>query len=202
MNKNYILLAVLLLVLAGGLLLIPEKNNHPQLSPEDLMWDVVQPSKFVNTDQVAKMIIEKDPLLQIIDVRPDYDYAEFTLPGAINIPLDSIATPLADQILNTEDLNMVFISDDDIKADQAWVLAKRMGHNNIYVMKGGLNNWMSTIINPEPPSQSAPVTETELYEFRKGASMYFTGAEITISEPKQGVEITRRKKSTAVEGGC
>ena len=202
MNKNYILLAILLLILSGGLLLLPEKHYHAQISPETLMWDVVQPSRYVTSDQIAKMIIEKDPLLQIIDVRSEYDFAEFSLPGSINIPVDSIVTENANQILDIEDLNMVFVSDDDIKADQAWVLAKRLGHKNIYVMKGGLNGWISTIINPVPPAETASVTETDIYQFRKGASMYFTGAEISVDEPKQGFQITRRKKSSTVEGGC
>ena len=203
MNKNYFILFGLLIVLSGGLLFLPEKNNYVQQSPETLMWDIVQPTRYITTDQVAKLIIEKDPLFQLVDVRPDYDFEAFSLPNSFNIPIDSILTDEANDIFNIEDVNTIFLSDDDIKADQAWVIAKRMGYNNVYVMKGGLNCWIRTIIQPQKPSESAPITEFELYNFRKGASLYFTGAELsTSSDLKQEVNITRKKKEIVAEGGC
>ena len=203
MNKNYFILFGLLIVLSGGLLFLPEKTNYVQQSPESLMWDIVQPTRYISTDQVAKLIIEKDPLFQLVDVRPDYDFEAFSLPNSFNIPIDSILTDEANDIFNIEDVNTIFLSDDDIKADQAWVIAKRMGYNNVYVMKGGLNCWIRTIIQPQKPSESAPITEFELYNFRKGASLYFTGAELsTSSDLKQEVNITRKKKEIVAEGGC
>lgn len=203
MNKNYIFLAALLIVLAGGILFLPEKTNYVEENPENLMWDIAQPTRYITTDQVAKMIIEKDPLLQLVDVRPDYDYEMFSLPGAYNIPLDSILTETSDIILDVEDVNTVLYSDDDLKADQAWVIAKRMGYKNIYVLKGGLNCWVRTIIQPKAPPETAPITEFELYQFRQGASIYFTGAEIsTDSGEKKSLKITRKKKETVAEGGC
>ena len=203
MNKNYIILFGLLIVLSGGLLFLPEKNNYIQESPENLMWDIAQPTRYITTDQVAKMIIEKDPLFQLVDVRQDYDFEAFSLPNSYNIPLDSILTEDANYILDIDDINTILISDDDIKADQAWVIAKRMGYKNVYVMKGGLNCWIRTIIQPEAPLESAPITDFELYNFRKGASVYFTGAEISIdTDSKQSVNITRKKKETVAEGGC
>jgi rhodanese-related sulfurtransferase len=203
MNKNYIWLVVLLFLLVGGLFFLPEKSNYIELKPEQLMWDISQPTRYVTTDEVAKMIIEKDPLFQLVDVRPDYDYEYFKLPGAYNIPIDSLLTETADIILDTEDINTIFYSDDDLKSDQAWVIAKRLGYNNVYVLKGGLNCWIKTIIQPTPPSETEPITAFELYEFRKGASMYFTGADISVDDDsKQTLNVSRRKKETVAEGGC
>ena len=97
----------------------------------------------------------------------------------------------------------MFISNDDIKADQAWVLAKRLGFDNMYVMRGGLNGWMRTIIQPVEPPEHAPLTEFATYEFRKGAKLYFTGAKMENSKPgKVKVTVKRRKKVKAASGGC
>ncbi len=203
MNKNYIILFGLLIILSGGLLLLPEKTNYVQENPENLMWDIAQPTRYITTDQVAKMIIEKDPLMQLIDVRQDYDYELFSLPGAYNIPLDSILTETADIIMDVEDINTIMFSDDDIKADQTWVIAKRLGYKNVYVMKGGLNCWVRTIIQPELPAETAPITEFERYKFRQGASIYFTGTEIEVNTGnKASLNIARKKKETVAEGGC
>ena len=87
--------------------------------------------------------------------------------------------------------------------DQAWVLAKRLGFKGTYVMKGGLNRWMKTIINPDKPSEEEPSTAFATYEFRKGAMMYFTGAKAgNIETSKVTVPIKRRKKTNVVAGGC
>jgi 3-mercaptopyruvate sulfurtransferase SseA len=144
MNKNYLFLAILMILLAVGLLIVPERQNFQQIKPEKLMWDVTQTTRFVTVDQVAQMIIEGDPTLELIDVRPVKDFESFSLTNAISIPIDSLMSPGYEDYLGIEDMNAVFYGNDDIKADQAWVIAKRMGYKSIYVMKGGLNCWIKT----------------------------------------------------------
>jgi len=204
MNRNYIFLAALLIILAGGVFLLPTRTNYQQIDPETLMRDIVQPSRFVTTDQVAEMIIQGDPTLELVDVRPIDQYETFTLPRAVNIPLDSILVKDYQNYLGIKNMKVVFFSDDDIVANRTWVIAKRMGFNSLYVMKGGLNEWIKTIIQPEVPPETASETEIEIYNFRKAAAIYFTGSKITDSEEssQSAITITRKKKSSAVEGGC
>ncbi|PLX11459.1 MAG: hypothetical protein C0598_08175 [Marinilabiliales bacterium] len=204
MNKNYIYLTVLMLVLAAGLFVLPERDNSKQTNPEDLMWSIVQPTRFISTDVVAKMIIERDPTLELIDVRSEDEYSEFSLEKAINIPLDSLTSENYQNYLGIKGLKAIFYSNDDIKADQAWVIAKRLGFDNIYVMKGGLNCWMKTIIEPTQPNETASSEEFELYSFRKGASIYFTGANMENDSEgtKAVINVQRKKKTSVVEGGC
>lgn len=204
MNRNYIILAVLFLILAGGLLILPERENYQQIKPEELMMDIVQTSRYVTTDQVAQMIIEGDPTLELVDVRNESDYFEYSLPKAINIPLDSIMVEDYQDYLGIEDMNAVFFSNDDIQADQAWVIAKRMGYDRIYVLKGGLNCWINTIIQPKVPEETASKEDFELYDLRKGASIYFTGAEIATAteDGAKSITVVRKKKTSVAEGGC
>ncbi len=203
MNRNYLFLAIVMILLAGGLLLVPERHNYQQIKPEKLMWDITQPTRFVTTDQVAKKIIEGDPTLELIDIRPVKDFEAFSLTNAISIPIDSLMSPNYQDYLGIEDMNVVFYGNDDIKADQAWVIAKRMGYKSIYVMEGGLNCWIKTIIRPVEPAESAPLEDFDLYQFRMGASAYFTGAKVEIPDAsKSGVKVVRRKKGAAVAGGC
>ncbi|MCF6170030.1 MAG: rhodanese-like domain-containing protein [Bacteroidales bacterium] len=205
MNRNYLYLTMLMLALAGGLFVLPERNNEQGTLPEELMWDIVQPTRYATTDQVARMIIEKDPTIELIDVRPFDEYTDFSLPGAVNIPLDSIVNENYQDYLGIQDMNAVFFSDDDIKADQAWVIARRMGYDNIYVMRGGLNCWVETIIRPEKPDETASRQEFEKYILRKGASMYFVGGakmDENTGSKKTNVAVKRKKKAAVAEGGC
>ncbi len=204
MNRNYIILALLFLILAGGIFFLPEREHYQQITPEELMYEIVAPTRYVTTDQVAEMIIEGDPTLMVVDVRNEYDYFEYSLPAAINIPIDSLVAEDYQEYLGIEDMNLVFFSNDDIMSDQAWVIAKRLGYGSIYVMKGGLNCWIKTIIQPQAPAETAPEEEFELYNVRRGASMYFMGAEIS-TESESGsksVTVKRKKKTSVAEGGC
>lgn len=202
MNRNYIYLTLLMLVLAIGSLFISTNKEHVQIEPETLLWEIIQPTRYVSTDQVAKMIIQKDPTLEIIDVRSAEEFDKYSLPNSINIPLDSLLNTESFDYFGIPGVIVVFVSNDDIYADQAWVLTKRLGFNSTYVMKGGLNCWIETIIQPQEPEDGESHEAFATYEFRQGARMYFTGAKIEKSDTKREVTVQRKKKTSAASGGC
>lgn len=204
MNKAYYTLAVFLLLLGVGLFLLPERDHPDEASPRELLSDLRNPSRFISTDKVAEMLIDKDPTLVLVDVRDMYDYLDFSLPGAHSIPLEEILLHNWVDSLAYKQSKVVLFSNSDIRAEQAWMLLQRQNHKNMHVMKGGLNQWFETIIRPTAPPETASDDEIDLYQFRKGASIYFTGGTTAI-EPETGGEaviITKRKKTQVVEGGC
>lgn len=203
MNRNYIILTALMTILAIGTIFIAREKEPNQIDPQQLLSEIVQPSRYVTTDQVAKLIISKDPSLLLLDVRDIASFNKFALPGATNLPIDSMISKDYISNLGIPGTKAVFYSNDDIKADQAWVLAKRLGYKSIYVMKGGINTWMETIINPVEPSPDAPYSAIETYTFRKGAQQFFTGAKTESTEStKVEVKVEKRTKSQAAKGGC
>ena len=203
MNRNYIFLTLIMIVLALGTIFISNKKQPKQIDPQQLLAELVQPTRYVTTDQVAKMIIAKDPSLMLMDVRDEDSYNTYTLPGAINLPVDSLMKKSYVTLLGIPGTKVIFFSNDDIKADQAWVLSKRLEFKSIYVMKGGLNRWMETIINPVVPEDDEPYTVYETYTFRKGAQLYFTGSKTDNTETsKIEVQVRRREKTSVTAGGC
>lgn len=203
MNRNYIYLTLLMLLLAIGTLMIQKNNELAQIEPQQLMYELIQPTRYVSTDQVAKRIIGNDPTLVLIDVRSAEEFDQFSLPKTTNIPLDSLINKNNLSYFGIPGTKVIFISNDDIAADQAWVLTKRLGFKSTYVMKGGLNQWMETIIEPKQPAETDPYTDFETYAFRKGAQLYFTGSKTEIVETsKAKVNIQRRQKTSVAAGGC
>lgn len=203
MNRNYIYLTLLMLILAFGTLVIKKTTEPKQIEPQQLLYELIQPTRYVSTDQVAKMIIQNDPSLELIDVRSSKEFDTFSLPKAINVPLDSLVSKNSLLNFGIPGTKVVFISNDDIAADQAWILTKRLGFKSTYVMKGGLNEWIETIIDPKEPVETDPYLVFETYAFRKGAQLYFTGAKTENAEPtKVKVEVQRKKKSGGASGGC
>ena len=89
MERKYTLLAILLVVLALGLVVLPKNNGRKEIDPKVLLDGVVERSRFLSVDQVTHRIIENDPTLMLIDLRPTDQFKAFALPGAINLQPDS-----------------------------------------------------------------------------------------------------------------
>mgnify|MGYP000984357161 CR=1 FL=1 len=137
MNRNYIFLTILMIILAIGTFFLNKPKEFKQIEPQELLREIVQSTRYVSADQVAKMIIHRDPSLEIVDVRNSEEFETFSLPNSINIPLDSILNENSLLYFGIPGTKVVFIANDDIRSDQAWVLTKRLGYNSTYVMTGG-----------------------------------------------------------------
>ena len=104
----------------------------------------------------------------------------------------------------------MFFSNDNFYADQAWILCNRIGYKNLRVLKGGMNAWYNTIINPPKPTEDMPEEAFKLYDTRKAASMFFgvfypeQVKPVEVVKPKIVPKkiITVEKKKMPVEGGC
>jgi rhodanese-related sulfurtransferase len=210
MSKTYFFLIVLVVILGVGTLFIPEKKYTDELPPDQLFLKMNDPSRFVTTDQVARAIIDGDPNILIVDTRSADQFEAFNLPGSVNIPLEELIDSTGniderwEDYLGIEGMYIAFYSNGDVCADQAWVLCTRLGINDLFVMSGGLNRWVETILKPMPPEQTAPSEEFALYDFRKGASMYFGGGGAIEVEEQSAVPVTpvRKKKKQVISGGC
>lgn len=204
MNIRYIIFAIILIVAGAGIFFLPETEASQEIQPDKLLTELFDHTRYVSTDEIAERIINQDPSLFLIDVRMSDYYFEFSLPGAANIPLEEILYEDWVDYLAQENMDIVFYSTGDIFAEQAWMIASRLGYENLYVMQGGLNKWFETIIQPQKPETTASQVEFELYSFRKGASQYFAGGGLIEVEQSdlEPIKINRKKKESVIEGGC
>jgi len=216
LSFRYIILATVLLVLAGSLVLLPKYEKQEGINPGELLSNVISPERYITTDELADRMINRDPSLLLIDVRDESDFKKYSLPNAVNIPLQNIFNADSEPYLNQDQYDVILFSNDHFYSDQAWMLCNRKNYKNLHVLKGGINTWFNTIINPEQPLENMAANAYELYAFRKAASMYFGVAypkkiqnkpvvskkrTATTSAPKKIVP-KKKKKKMPVEGGC
>lgn len=209
MDRRYTILAILLIVAAFGLVILPGGKNSKELTPKELLLSINEQARFVSTDQVTERIIERDPSLQLIDVRPANEFAVYALPGAINIPLDSIASPGSRELLSSGSRDKVFYSNGDIESDLVWQICARNKYQRVFVMKGGLNYWYETIVKGVEPSTTASSDALELYKFRVAARQFFLGSKTEDQnlDQKNAVSKTKtikleKKPQAGTGGGC
>ena len=207
MKNMRIKLAMVLIPLGLIIAAVPENTTKPyKLTPGQMLEEIKEGTQFFSPDQVADMIIQKDPSLQLIDVRSKDNYEKYHLPGSINIPLADILSPDNEDILNQDVKMNILYSNGSTKSNEAWMLLRQLGYENNYVLQGGLNYWAETIMNPQKPASTSPDDEIAKYDFRKGASAALGGGALqTTSSTKSSAPkppIKKRKKKKRVAGGC
>jgi len=204
-----ILLALFIIPLGLIIAAVPSNTTHPyKLSATQMLAEATSSSQFLSPDAVADLMIQKDPNLQLIDVRTPDEFLKFSLPGAINIPLSDLLSEEFKDLLDQDIKMNVFYSNGTLQANEAWMITTQLGYRNNYVLQGGLNYWAETIMNPGQPASTSPDEELAKYDFRKGASMALGGGVSgsmanspadTKAPPKPIIKKETKKK---VQGGC
>lgn len=205
-----ILLALFIIPLGMIIAAVPQNTTRQyKLSPSQMLTEVSGSFQFLSPDAVADMIVQKDPNLQLIDVRTPDEFIKFSLPGAINIPLPNLLSEEFKDLLDQEIKMNVFYSNGTLQANEAWMITSQLGYKNNYVLQGGLNYWAETIMSPKEPSSTSPDDEMAKYDFRKGASMALGGGAIqnaattsTSGSSNPSKPIIKKDTKKKVQGGC
>ena len=207
MERKYTILAILLIVLALGLVILPKKNELKETDPKVLLSEAVQKSRYLTVDQVTHRIIENDPTLMLIDLRKADQYKTFALPGSLNIPPDSLLSKTNMEFFSQPGKDKVLYGNADLTAEKAWLLCSRYALKRIYIMKGGMNEWFTTIVSEKPVSGTPSTADLDLVSFRKAARMFLIGTGETASTSaavtvKEKVQVIRKAPKAADGGGC
>ena len=179
-HMNY-LMALLLLAACNG-------REAGEVHPEQLLLDLTNGERFIDPDQLATRMIEKDPSVRLIDVRPPDAFKTFSLPGAYNIPLKDLLRPENQALLDCSRYTPVFFSNDDLIAAHAWQINRRQGCRSCLILQGGLNEWTRRFLAPPEPPQTAAAADWEQYRFRKAVCQFFIGASDAL-KPEQFPEV-------------
>ena len=115
----FILLAALLLVGCGASV---EESSYRQISMDD-----------------AVTMMEEETGYILLDVRTPEEFAEKHIPGAINIPKETIAAEEIPQLPDKDQLILVYCRSGN-RSKQASEKLAALGYTNI-VEFGGINDW-------------------------------------------------------------
>jgi len=187
---------------------VPQNKTKPyKLTADQLLAEVNTRTQYITPDAVADMIVKKDPSLRLIDVRSQEEFEKFSLPGAVNIPVNDLLSDKYTDILNQDVKMNVFYSNGSLVANEAWMITRQLGYINNYVLEGGLNYWFDAIMNPQKPSTVNSDEEFAKYDFRKSAGAALGGggvvastSEQTSASAKPAIKPAAKKKKAA--GGC
>ena len=203
MNFRFVLSVVLICFGLVAAILPQKKNSSVELDARQLLNEIQLENHMISIDEMANALINNDPEYQLIDLRSEAEYNQYNLPGSINIPFDKLFdeqwAPYIDQIA----MKNVFYSNGTTFSGQACMLTRQRGIKNNYILKGGLNNWFATIIEPREPEATMGEEAIFQYQARLGAKQFFMGGETAADAGAiQAKKPVPRKKKAMVAGGC
>ena len=100
----------------------------------------------VNAEEAATMMEEESSYI-ILDVRTTEEYSEKHIPGAINIPNETIGTEDIPELPDKEQLILVYCRSGN-RSKQASEKLVKLGYTNI-VEFGGINDWTGETVSGE-----------------------------------------------------
>ena len=87
----------------------------------------------------AIMMMEEETDYIILDVRTPEEFAEKHIPGAVNVPNESIGTEEIKELQNKDQLILVYCRSGN-RSKQASEKLVALGYTNVYEF-GGINDW-------------------------------------------------------------
>lgn len=185
LNKKLALIAVVLgivAIFAGD----PYGGTTLKVNEKEIALSTVGNSDKIQVTELADWIIKGKADFELIDLRPENKFNEYSIPGARNIPLEQI--PSSDLLRNQK---IVLLADDNVAAAQAWFILKSKKYKGVYILDGGLEAWKDKVLFPKAPANPSK-EELAKFEKMKEVAKYFGGqaqVEGNISESKPEIKL-------------
>lgn len=156
-------------VVAGALAVVagsPIRITRGNIDVQRIAQLIEGQEDHISAAELGRWIKARNASLRVYDIRPDSEYGEYHIPSADRADLTQIATMPLDS-----SATYVVYSKDGVTAAQAWVLLHARGVANAYFLRGGLYEWMTTIVNPTLPETSTRAQRDSVLELTR----YFDG---------------------------
>lgn len=193
------------ILLCFGLILalLPLSSNRSfTVKPDKLLPEVLDEKTYITVDQVARFVVSEDSSIQIIDLRSPEEFIAFNIPGSINMPYKGLLNSDPGNVLNNGKSKNILYSNGDFDSNYALVIAKGLNHKNLYVMKGGLNEWFHIVMNSRFTGKKISARENALFETRTRARKMFNELNSLPDSLKQKYSSDKRIAAKKLDGGC
>jgi rhodanese-related sulfurtransferase len=137
----------------------------------------------VTAIQVARWIREHKSGLRVIDLRPAADFESYHIPGSVNRSLQTVVSRDA-----SAENTVVLLADNGPHAVEARARIRQDSKATIYILRGGIDEWLAEVMNPALATKATP-EEERAFEEQAALSRYFGG------QPRRG-DVEKPKSAT------
>jgi rhodanese-related sulfurtransferase len=195
-------LTAILIILGIILAFLPLSGKYSlHGKPGKLLAEALQEDIYFTPDQVARFVVAEDSTIQLIDLRTPEEFRHLSIPGAVNIPYKELLSQDLESYLG-RDVRNIFYSNGDYQANYAFMLARGLGFENSFIMKGGLNEWYARVMNSDFTGDRITARENALFETRLRARKMFSELNSMPDSMKTKYMESREIERKKLDGGC
>ena len=185
-------------IMALILLWLPSRQGEILSEVSNPGYKPMHPVTLISSDELAFRILDRDPRLILVDVRPAQEYAQAALPGSNNLAVSDLFKKDAGLLLAGKHNLKVFISQNGQEAKRAALVADRLGYTNISVLEGGFEGFRKTMLAENPPPIINIRWDQDVVRFRSSARIKLLRM-MEEAKSKPGAVVKKVKK---IKGGC
>lgn len=144
------------LVAIGLLLLVlPDRKAGMIARVSGPAFLAAHPAETMDIDELAYRLIDRDPKVQVVDIRPAEAFARQALPGAKNLPVRGFFGQDAMAVLSPRHVKKVIVAEAEAEAHAASLLMRDLGYENAVVLKGGFPAFQAAYLSAQPGAAPA-----------------------------------------------
>ena len=165
--------AAILVVGAAAVLLIGQPDTADRWSQlarekEKLLQER---AVYIHPGELLASLNDRKLNLVMLDVRPEADYNLFHIEDVRHIPAGEVLEYVDEFQKEPTDTIFVVMSNDESLATDVWKDLVAESVPNVYILEGGINNWLATFASEEDPVQRVAATGDEALHYSFPAAL-------------------------------
>jgi len=138
--------AAVLVALAALALVIGQPDNADRWQRIEAEQTALLDERAVQIEPAELLSVIHDSRIKaiLLDVRDERYYNQFHIQGARHLPPDQLVGAARELMMEPANTVFVTMSNDETGATEAWKRLKAESLPNVYILAGGVNNWIRT----------------------------------------------------------
>ncbi len=153
-TRRHLAAGAALVAIGLVLLVLPDRKTSMIARASAPAFLAAHPAETMEIDELAYRLVDRDPRVQVVDIRPAAAFARQALPGAKNVPVQEFFGQDAMAVLSPRHVKKVIVAEAEAEAHAASLLMRDLGYENAVVLKGGFPAFQAAYLSA--PAGGAP----------------------------------------------
>jgi rhodanese-related sulfurtransferase len=180
------------------LLILPERKAHMISTVSNAAYMAAHPVTVMPVDELAFRIVDKEPSIQIVDVRSPDQYAKLALPGSRNVALQDFFGKDYAALFSQRHVKKVLVAGDEAREKAACLLLKNLGYDNVAALEGGMPGFEHTILDSATFVPTGSRWDNDVKTFRETARVEIA----QMIDAAKHIAPKAVKVEKKIKGGC
>ncbi len=202
--KTLIILALFIAIIIVGFVTLSHPHLNYKLDMQQTVELALSQDGIVYPAHLKKMLNNAEKSVVIIDIRDAYQFGRGHLPGAENISaVELISEDNLERIseLNASGNQVLIYGNTLSEANGPFMILRQIGYNNTFVLAGGYQHYQAMNMQNDGATDQKCIPNEAKFNYAEVAKSSASNDENN-TETKKPVIFERKKKTSAVAGGC